>query len=351
MNLLYNLYIIVYVKILQNRGTRLRNGGKMSTENEFEKNGKMERILGMYTTLMNGGSLYKAQEAEKYGVSARSIQRDIEEIRNFLSFNVANTGVINTVEYDRTRDSYHLVQAAHMKFTNSEILAICKILLDSRAFTKKEMDSMLQRLVDCCVKPENHKMVKELIQNEQFYYVPPQHNTVFIDTMWKIGEAIQKCRYIEIEYQKMKGQEVVKRKLKPVSILFSEFYFYMTAFIDDADEVREHFDVMNDSFPTIYRIDRIKKLKILREQFHIPYKDRFEEGEFRKRVQFMYGGKLQRVKFRYKGDSIEAVKDRLPTAEVIRHDEDGYVVTAEVFGKGIGMWLRSQGEMVEVMEI
>lgn len=320
-------------------------------DNEFEKNGKMERILSMYTTLMNGGALYKAQEAVKYGVSPRSIQRDIDEIRNFLSLNVENTGIVNTVEYDRTKDSYQLVQASQMKFTNSEILAICKILLDSRAFTKKEMDSMLQRLVDCCAKPESYQLVRELIQNEQFYYMQPQHNTVFIDTMWRIGEAIQNSHYIEIEYRKMKGQEVVRRKLKPVSIIFSEFYFYMAAFIDDADEVREHFDVINDAFPTIYRIDRIKNLKILKEQFYIPYKDRFEEGEFRKRVQFMYGGKLRRVKFRYKGDSIEAVKDRLPTAEVLHQDEDGYVVMAEVFGKGIDMWLRSQGEMVEVLDI
>lgn len=322
----------------------------MGTDNEFEKNGKMERILSMYTTLMNGGALYKAQEAVKYGVSPRSIQRDIDEIRNFLSLNVENTGVVNTVEYDRAKDSYQLVQASRMKFTNSEILAICKILLDSRAFTKKEMDSMLQRLVDCCAKPDSYQLVRELIQNEQFYYVQPQHNTVFINTMWSIGEAIQNSHYIEIEYRKVKGQEVVRRKLKPVSIIFSEFYFYMAAFIDDADEVREHFDVINDAFPTIYRIDRIKNLKILKEQFYIPYKDRFEEGEFRKRVQFMYGGRLRRVKFRYKGDSIEAVKDRLPTAEVIHQDEDGYIVTAEVFGKGIDMWFRSQGEMVEVIE-
>lgn len=322
----------------------------MNQNNEFEKNARMDRILGMYTTLMEGSFLYKAQEAEKYGVSTRTIQRDIEDIRNFLSQNAKDTGALNTVEYDRTKEAYCLVRASQKKFTNSEILAICKILLDSRAFTKKEMDSMLQRLVDCCAKPENYKLIRELIQNEQFYYVPPQHNTVFIDTMWKIGEAIKKCCYIEIAYQKMKGQELVKRKLKPVSILFSEFYFYMAAFIDEADEVREHFDVLNDAFPTIYRIDRIKSLTVLKEQFHIPYKDRFEEGEFRKRVQFMYGGKLQRVKFRYKGASIEAVKDRLPTAEILSQDEDGYVVSAEVFGKGIEMWLRSQGEMVEVLE-
>ena len=78
----------------------------------------------------------------------------------------------------------------------------------------------------------------------------------------------------------------------------------------------------------------------------MPYKDRFQEGEFRKRVQFMYGGKLERIKFKYTGPSIEAVLDRLPTAEIISQDEDGWTVEAEVFGKGVDMWLRSQGKLI-----
>ena len=60
----------------------------------------------------------------------------------------------------------------------------------------------------------------------------------------------------------------------------------------------------------------------------------------------MYGGKLQRIKFRYTGPSIEAVLDRLPTAQILNQDETGWVVTAEVFGKGIDMWLRSQGDSI-----
>ena len=47
--------------------------------------------------------------------------------------------------------------------------------------------------------------------------------------------------------------------------------------------------MLNDSFPTIYRIDRIESYKVLPEKFRIPYTDRFEEGEFRKRIQFMMG--------------------------------------------------------------
>lgn len=81
----------------------------------------------------------------------------------------------------------------------------------------------------------------------------------------------------------------------------------------------------------------------------MPYKDRFEEGEFRKRVQFMYGGKLKRIRFKYTGMSVEAILDRLPTAKVIKDDEDGKVIEAEVFGDGVDMWLKGQGENVTLL--
>lgn len=314
-----------------------------------EKAEKTERVLAIYTKLMRGDIINKAYEAREYGVDERSIQRDINAIRNFLDLNIERTGVMNSVIYDRAQKGYRMEQIYKMKLTNSEILAICKILLDSRAFTKKEMEEMLRKLIECCVPPDNQRLVADLIKNEEFHYIEPRHKTVFIDKMWDLGQAIQQCRYIEIEYLRTKDKAIVKRKVKPVAIMFSEYYFYLTAFIDD-NKLREHFDVINDSFPTIYRIDRIKSMKILDERFHIPYSSRFEEGEFRKRIQFMYGGKLQKIKFRYSGSSVEAVLDRLPTAQILDETDGVYTISAEVFGKGIDMWLRSQGDAVEVIK-
>ena len=284
-------------------------------------NGKMERVLGIYTQLLDGQIVNKTAEAQRYGVNERSIQRDIDDIRNFLELDAENTGCINTIAYDRGINGYRMEQIYRMKLSNSEILALCKILLDSRAFTKEEMTDMLDCLISCCAPRENQKSVKELIRNEAFHYVEPRHGTRFLDVMWDIGQAVRNCQYIEMEYGRIKGGKVVHRKVKPVAIMFSEYYFYLTAFIDD-EEVRKDFDVINDSFPTIYRIDRIKKLTVLDERFHIPYSSKFEEGEFRKRVQFMYGGRLEKVKFRFFGANVEAVLDRLPTAQVLS-EEDG----------------------------
>ena len=310
---------------------------------------KSRRVLDIYSSLMEGKIVHKKELAQRYNVNERTIQRDFDDIRDFLDQKGAESGIINDLIYDRTKKGYRLEYSGGMKLENSEILAISKILLDSRAFTKKEMLSMLHRLIDCCVPKENQQLVSELVRNEEYHYIELQHKTVFIDKMWDIGQAIQQNRYIEIEYQRIKGNSTVKRKVKPVAIMFSEYYFYMTAFIDDGDESKQHFDVINDSFPTIYRLDRIKELKVLAEHFYIPYRDRFEEGEFRKRIQFMYGGKLQKVKFQYKGESIEAVLDRLPTAKILDETDGVYTVSAEVFGKGIEMWLRSQGDFIKIL--
>lgn len=313
------------------------------------KNDKVYRVLEMYTKLMEGKILNKAEEAKHYDVNERSIQRDIESIRDFLHHKVEKEGVHNSVIYDNSEKGYRLECTSGMMLNNSEILAICKILLDSRAFTKVEMKEILMKLIHRCIPKSNRKLVMHLINNEEFHYIEPRHKTVFIDKMWEIGQAIQKCLYIEIEYEKVKNKSIVNRKLKPLAIMFSEYYFYLTAFIDDK-EVREKFDVINDSFPTIYRIDRIKKLKVLDEHFHIPYSSRFEEGEFRKRIQFMYGGKLQKIKFKYKGESIESVLDRLPTAKILSQKNGEYLISAEVFGKGVDMWLRSQGDLIELQK-
>ncbi len=309
---------------------------------------KIERVLSIYTKLLEGDVVNKPQEAAFYGVNERSIQRDIDDIRNFLESDSERVGFINNVVYDRIAKGYRLEQIYRMKFTNAEILAICKILLDSRAFIKTEMKELLGKLVSGCVPKENQKLVTELVDNEMFHYVEPRHKKDFLDSMWNIAKAIKTAHFIEIKYQGIQGSSVKTRKLKPLAIMFSEFYFYLAAFID-SKEVQENFDVINDSFPTIYRIDRIQGLKVLDEQFRIPYASRFEEGEFRKRIQFMYGGKLQKIRFKYTGYSVEAVLDRLPTAKIEAEEDGAYIISAEVFGKGIDMWLRSQGEYVTLI--
>ena len=242
----------------------------------------------------------------------------------------------------RESGGYRLEQPALPLLNNSEILAVCKILLESRSMCRDEMLPIVDKLISCCVPARSKRAVTELLANEKHHYVEPHHGQHILPGLWEIGRAVQEHRVMEIEYTRMKEPKLVQRRVQPVGIMFSEYYFYLTAFLED----KSTFENPDDLFPTIYRIDRIKSFKVLDEHFRVPYQDRFQEGEFRKRVQFMYGGKLERIRFKYTGPSIEAVLDRLPTAKIVCQDGEGWTVEAEVFGKGIEMWLRSQGSNI-----
>lgn len=300
---------------------------------------KSARILSIYARFLSGQILSKAALATEYGVSERSIQRDMDSLRCFLSEQQLQQDVI----YDRSVKGYRLVNSIPKGLSNSEILAVCKILLESRSMRQDEMLPILDKLIDCAVPEESKKAVKDLIANEKFHYIEPHHKRPVLNGLWELGQAVQQHRVVEIEYERLKDPKVVRRRVQPVGIMFSEYYFYLTAFLEDKSD----FENPDDLFPTIYRIDRIRSFSVLDEHFRVPYSKRFEEGEFRKRVQFMYGGKLERIKFRYTGPSLEAVLDRLPTAKVISQDAEGWTVSAEVFGKGIEMWLRSQGTVID----
>lgn len=303
--------------------------------------GKSDRLLQIYSRLVNGEILSKRDLARQFRVTEKSIQRDMEALRCFFAEQALNQDVV----YDPAVRGYRLIDPTAHKLSNSEILAVCKILLESRSMRKDEMLPILDKLISFGVPEQNKTAVTRLVANEKFHYIEPHHGRPILEGLWDMGQAIQNHQVLEIRYERMKDPYLVTRQVEPVGIMFSEYYFYLTAFLREVDR-EARFEKPDDRFPTIYRLDRIRSFKVLPEHFRVPYSSRFEEGEFRKRVQFMYGGKLERIRFRYTGPSLEAVLDRLPTAKVLREDSEGWDVEAEVFGKGIEMWLRSQGTYV-----
>lgn len=304
---------------------------------------KSMRLLTMYGSLLDGKIIRKKDLAAEFGITQRSVQRDMETLRVFFAEEMMGREIL----YDTKQRGYRLSHAVPKGLSNSEILAVCKILLESRSMKKEEMMPILDKLLDCCVPDTSKKAVTRLIANERFHYIAPRHGKDILPGLWEIGKAIEQHNIMEIKYEKI-GGKVVQRAIQPVGLMFSEYYFYLVGFLQNVDKQKE-FENPDDLFPTIYRIDRIHSFTVLEEHFTPAYTSRFQEGEFRKRIQFMYGGKLNRIKFKYVGPSIEAVLDRLPTAEITGQDDEGWFVDAEVFGKGIDMWLRSQGDSVKII--
>ena len=317
---------------------------------EEDKKNKNQRILDIYVRLCEGKLVSKTEESLRFGVDERSIQRDIDDIRAFLDERaVGNTADQRTITYNRIKKGYEMIGTEGAMMNNSEILAVSKILLESRAFTKAEINSILNKMINGCVPLKNMKLVSELVANEKFHYVELHHQSHIQEKLWELGEEIQSCNLLKITYQKqVASNEMVKRIIQPVAILFSEYYFYLNAYIVEKDEKGKY--VHKYDYPAIFRLDRIHDYKEIGEKFSIAYADRFEEGEFRKRIQFMFPGKLMKLQIKYTGVSPEAVLDRLPTARVVSEKDGYFIIEAEVYGNGIMMWLLGQGSRIEVLK-
>ena len=305
-------------------------------EIDFKEN-KGFRLLQLYERLSRGEIVRKAELAQKFAVTDKTIQRDIEELRSYLAETRTDEGEASIV-YDRARSGYLLSHAASEWLTNEDVLAVCKILLESRAFCKEELDAILKKLLRQTA-PQDRAQVRKLILSEQHYYVPLRHGKKLLSAIWELSQHMTAQHTIRISYCRQDGTERV-HEVNPVAIMFSEYYFYLIAYLADGRK----------EFPTIFRIDRIARFAPTGAPFRVTHSGKFSDGEFRKRIQFMYAGELRRVTFDYSGASVEAVLDRLPTAKIVSADEGIYRITAEVYGNGIDMWLRSQGSAVRVVE-
>lgn len=315
----------------------------------MDKTAKNMRVLDIYVRLCQGKVIRKVEEATSFGVDERSIQRDIDDIRTFMEkYQVTNTYDSRQIIYDRSKKGFVMAGNNGSMMNNSEILAVAKILLGSRAFTKEEISTILDKLIQGCVPLKNIKLVSDLIANEKYHYTELHHKSCIQDKLWELGVAIKKHNLIEMTYQRVDvSQGNVQRIVEPVAILFSEYYFYLNAYIvkKNSEGIYEHCY----NYPAVFRIDRIVEYMEMGEKFRISYQDRFEEGEFRKRSQFMYAGELMKISLCYTGNNPEVVLDRLPTAKVVSKEPGKWTITAEVYGKGIVMWLLSQGDKIEVL--
>ena len=299
-------------------------------------NAKTFRLLNLYERLNRGETVNKKEFASSFGISEKSVQRDIDDLRIYLAECYENGDDV-TVEYSYIKNGYYLVKKDKEFLTNEEILGIAKILLESRAYNKEELESLIDKLL-LQATPSARMNIREMILNEKFHYIPLKHNKPLLKAIWELSENIYNKTLIEFDYVR-KDKVASHRVVKPLSIMFSEYYFYLIAWM--ADDSKD--------YPTVFRIDRMTNVKSTGEKYTIPYKDRFEEGDFRKKVQFMYSGPLKTIRFEFTGPSLEAILDRIPAAEIISQDENKTVIKAECYGDGILMWLRTQGDNVKIL--
>lgn len=297
---------------------------------------KNNRLLEIFFRALRGEAISVKKLAKEYKVSTKSISRDISEIQEFLS---EHRELMQNSEltYSHKDKAYILNSDEFLK--NKELFALVKVMLGCRCFSKEEVLTLIAKLKKFTTIHDREKFEK-LVRKEIYHYheVKSDCKSV-IDNIWKILQAIEDKRTITITYYKMNRDEV-KHKIKPASIMFSEYYFYLIAY--DADDIRYK--------PIYFRIDRISAITEHRENFYLERKYDFDEGDLREKNQFMFPGETVKIRFEFSGLSLQAILDRLPTAKIVEKNGNKNIIEAEVnHGRGIIMYLLSQGSWVKVL--
>lgn len=296
---------------------------------------KKSRMLEIFYRAMKGENISVKNLADEYGVSGKSISRDIGEIKTFLCENrdlVGNT----ELKYAASSKSHYL------EFDNfllsKELISMIKVLIGCRAFNKMELLDIVSKLKSF-TSYHDRTMLNQIISKEMYHYNEVNSDCKsIIDNIWKLTRHIYEKIEISVTYYKI-SRDLVERRIMPVAITFSDYYFYLIAYRCDVDDWK----------PLYYRVDRIANIIEHRKHFTLDKKHDFDVGDLRKKNQFMFPGEYRKIRFEYSGVSVQAILDKIPTAKVADKIGDAKIIEAETFGTGVNMFLLSQGSRVKAL--
>ena len=297
------------------------------------ENTKQYRILEIFFRAMRGEDIYVSKLADEYGVSTKSISRNIGDLKAFLADHRELVG--NTeLEYSYQDKCYRLYMDEFL--TNKELFALVEVMIGARAFSKMELLALTDKLKRFTT-AEDRPVLNELIRKEIYHYPEVKHDCESVqDRLWQIVNCIKEHKEITIEYYRM-DRKWKTHRVRPTSVMFTDYYFYLIAFMAEGKVDK----------PYYFRLDRIKSVTEHRKRFSVDEIPEFDEGLLRKRSMFMWQGELRTIRFEFSGPSVQAVLDKLPTAKIIeRLGDKKYLIEAETYGDGIKMWLLSQGSWV-----
>lgn len=296
---------------------------------------KRDRVLEIFFRALRGEEISVQNLANEYDVSTKSISRDINDLKAFLADHrdlVGNT----ELKYSNQEKSYHLYMDEFL--TNKELFALTEVMIGSRAFSKMELLTLVDKMKRFTT-PDDRSKLNELIRKELYHYTEVKHDCESVQaTLWQLINCITDKREISIEYYRA-DRKWVTHRIRPASVMFTDYYFYLIAFNTEGTLDK----------PLYFRIDRIKYITEHRKKFTGMEAPEFDEGLLRQRSLFMWPGKLRTIRFEFTGSAIQAILDKLPTARVIERNGRTYTVEADVYGDGIKMWILSQGRRIKVI--
>ncbi len=210
------------------------------------KTDKITRILILYSMLAKGNKVYKSIFSMEHEINERSFDRDIEDIRLFLSEIYSP----NELVFDKAENAYYITGQTRSEIDSGEAYVLAKTLLGSKALRKDEAEGIVESLIGV-VSNKEARILKSKLSNDVISYDGGKHDKAILKFIRDLSNCIFENKYIKMKYH-ISEQNVQEIEVYPKDIQCENSQFVLYASKTKADN------------PTKYLIDKIEEFEIIR---------------------------------------------------------------------------------------
>lgn len=306
----------------------------MTSANEERRANRTERLFATILLLQNRPNMTSRDLAEHFGVSRRTIFRDLRAL--------SESGVPLTYSEGGGYEILEGYQLPPLMLSAREAAT----LLIGTEFMKLQSDSSLRKDAD-----DVALKIRTVLPKEIREFVDRLRSSTVLDPYWyhalsaeqdesgkwyKLSEAVAQHRKVIMEYWVASRDEVTQRRVNPLGLVYYTDHWNLIAYDHLRDDIRN------------FRIDRIRELYVLTEKFDRP--DDFDLEEYLKGEG--YRGENRRIVLEFEKSSWARVRTTVP-ARLDEEDvlEDIVRISFQFDNlEYLASWLLRYGDAVKVIE-
>lgn len=295
---------------------------------------KITRLLFMFSRLMRGEKINKQNFCLETECLERTFDRDIEDIRLFLSEQFYPEELI----YSRKENNYYLSYVQGQPLSKTEYMFLEQLLLDTKVLRRDELAGLLYHLQQ---NTENIGKPTICERNSISEYREPLNAVALLKLHGDLQFVIRNQDVISVRYKKADGN-IVDRTMIPCCIKYDLGYLYLIAYHCERTE----------TYAAYFRIDRIESFLVLRKQTKKEiervhqYIENYADGMIQ-----MYGGRYCEILVRCNQMFYPYIYNKFRNLDVIAEEGNVFTVKIKAFEEGFVKWLLSQStEMLTAIE-
>lgn len=231
---------------------------------EIPRMDKITRVLTLYNMLLKGKEVNKENFCLEHGVSERGFDRDLQDIRLFLSEVFLGEEIVYDKRHQSYHMTYHMTDSRPKYMDKFDIALAVKLILSTGVFREDEAISLAENLLQA-VDPKDRKSVLSMLQADFFEY-KGNHNVAIIKMLTDLYSTIEKGNDIRLCY--FVGKKRQKMNIAPIKIVYNNGYFFLIGAKDYSLKQIEKI-----------RVDKINSFATLMSFYAKDIKNKYEEEE------------------------------------------------------------------------